>query len=117
MGDMDRATIDGIELEYEVRGAGEPVVLAHHGAGISWFKPLLEEPSLKFYRLLRYHRAGYAGSSPLVTRLTFDQEAARFRALMRHLRLERAHIVGHSASGCIALQIALQVPDMVHSIA
>lgn len=36
---MDRAALDGVKLEYEVRGAGEPVVLVHNGAGVDWFKP------------------------------------------------------------------------------
>ena len=36
---------------------------------------------------------------------------------MRFLGIERAHVVGHSASGCIALQMALDVPDVVHSLA
>ena len=63
---MDRAAFDGIELEYDVRGAGEHVVLVHHGAGADWFYPLFEEPALAGrFRLLRYHRAGYAGSSRL----------------------------------------------------
>src|SRR5262249_45308521 len=55
--------------------------------------------------------------SPLVGPLTFAQEAATFRALMRHLRLDRAHVVGHSASGCIALQFALHAPGIVGSVA
>jgi pimeloyl-ACP methyl ester carboxylesterase len=115
---MDRAALDGVELEYEIRGAGEPVVLVHHGAGADWFSPLLEEPALSDrYRLLRYHRAGYAGSSPLAAPLTFAREAATFRALMQHLGVDRAHLVGHSASACIALQIALDVPGIVHSVA
>jgi pimeloyl-ACP methyl ester carboxylesterase len=115
---MDRAALDGIELEYEIRGAGEPVVLVHHGAGADWFSPLLEEPAIiGSFRLLRYHRAGYAGSSPLVAPLTFEREAAVFRALMRHLGLDRAHVLGHSASGCIALQFAMDVPDIVQSVA
>jgi len=115
---MDRATLGGVELEYEIRGAGEPVVLVHHGAGADWFNPLLEEPVLSSrYRLLRYHRAGYAGSSRLAPPLTFAHEAESFRALMRHLGIHRAHVVGHSASGCIALQIALDVSDSVHSLA
>lgn len=115
---MERAALDDVELEYEIRGAGEPVVLVHHGAGVDWFSPLLKEPALTGrYRVLRYHRAGYAGSSPLAAPLTFAREASNFRALMRHLGLGRAHVVGHSASGCMVLQIALDVPDIVQSLA
>ena len=36
---------------------------------------------------------------------------------MRHLGIGRAHLVGHSASACIALQIAADVADVVHSVA
>jgi pimeloyl-ACP methyl ester carboxylesterase len=118
MGHLKRAALDDVELEYEILGEGEPIVLVHHGAGVDWFNPLLAEPALAGrYCLLRYHRAGYAGSSRLAAALTFAQEAANFRSLMRYLGFERAHVVGHSASGCIALQIALDVSESVHSLA
>jgi pimeloyl-ACP methyl ester carboxylesterase len=114
---MHRASLGGVELEYESRGSGEPVVLVHHGAGRSWFDPLFEQPALvERYRLLCYHRAGYGGSSRLTAALTFDDEAETFRALMDHLHVQRAHVVGHSASGCIALHLALHAPARVHSL-
>jgi pimeloyl-ACP methyl ester carboxylesterase len=109
---------DGTGIDYEIRGTGEHVVLIHHGAGADWFAPLMEEPALTDrFTLLRYHRAGYAGSRQLTRKLTFEQEAETFRSLLTELGIKRAHIVGHSASGCIALQIASDVPELVHSIA
>lgn len=115
---MKRAALNGVELEYEINGVGEPIVLVHHGAGVDWFDPLLKEPALTSrYCIVRYHRAGYAGSSRLVAPLTFAHEAENFRSLMRHLGFARAHVVGHSASACIVLQIALDVPEHVASIA
>jgi pimeloyl-ACP methyl ester carboxylesterase len=114
---MERAHLDGAELEYELRGDGDLVVFVHHGAGADWFQPLFSEPILTDrFRLLRYHRSGYAGSSTLVGELSFTREAATFRELMRHLGAARAHVVGHSASGCIALQMALDAPECVHSL-
>ena len=60
---MERAAVDGLELEYELRGSGEPVVLIHWGVSAIWAEPLLDEPSLRDrYRLLSYHRAGFGGS-------------------------------------------------------
>jgi hypothetical protein len=41
---MNRAQIDGRALEYEVRGAGEPVVLVHGSHIADAFAPLLVEP-------------------------------------------------------------------------
>jgi pimeloyl-ACP methyl ester carboxylesterase len=114
---MNRARVDGGELDYELRGDGDLVVFVHHGAGADWFQPLFSEPILiDRFRLLRYHRPGYAGSSPLVGELSFTREAATLRELMRYLGARRAHVVGHSASACIALQMALDVPGSVHSL-
>src|SRR5262245_37348381 len=114
MKQMDRATIDGVELEYEIRGTGEPVVLVHAGVFAGWFKPLLEEPALTgSYRVLSYHRIGYAGSSRVEGPVSIAQQAAHLRSLMRRLGIERAHIVGHASRGDIALQLALGAPAAV----
>jgi pimeloyl-ACP methyl ester carboxylesterase len=115
---MDRADLDGIELEYETRGSGEPVVLIHPGHFAEWFTPLLDEPALTDrYRVVNYHRVGCAGSSHIAGPVSLAQQATHCRSLMRHLGNERAHIVGHSSSGNIALQLALDAPDAVHSLA
>jgi hypothetical protein len=58
---LARAALEGIELEYEVRGAGEPVVLVRAGLVAEWFQPLLQEQALTDrYRVVSYHRVGYA---------------------------------------------------------
>jgi pimeloyl-ACP methyl ester carboxylesterase len=115
---LHRVSCDGVEIEYATHGVGEHVVFVHHGAGIDWFTPLFEEPALPGrFCVVHYHRPGYGGSGPLIGPLTFEREAVTFRALMRAIGVARAHIVGHSASGCMALQFALDVPDIVHSAA
>jgi hypothetical protein len=79
-----------IELEYEVWGTGEPVVLAHYGVGVDWFGLLLEEPVLTDgYRVLGHHRAGFAGSSRVRGSLSFEREAVHCRSPMHHLGIER----------------------------
>jgi pimeloyl-ACP methyl ester carboxylesterase len=114
---MNRANVNGVELEYESRGSGEPVVLIHAGIFADWFKPLVDEPALvSRYRVVSYHRVGYAGSSRPVGPVSIAQQAAHLRGLMRHLGIERAHVVGHSSGGNIALQLALDAPQMVHSL-
>jgi pimeloyl-ACP methyl ester carboxylesterase len=115
---MDRVSFEGIELEYVIRGAGEPVVLVHAGVFADWSKPLLEEPALTDrYRLVSYHRIGYAGSSHLAGSVSIAQQAAHLRSLMRELGIDRAHLAGHSSGGIVALQLALDAPEMVHSMA
>jgi pimeloyl-ACP methyl ester carboxylesterase len=117
---MSRATLDDValDLDYEMWGnAGEPVVLVHAGIFADWFKPLRDEPALTGrHRVLSYHRVGYAGSSRVAGPVSLVQQAGHLRALMRKLGIPRAHVVGHSSGGNIALQLALESPEMVQSI-
>ena len=114
---MERAPIGNIELEYEVRGTGEAVVLIHAGVAAHWFRAFIDEPALAGYRVVHYHRAGYAGSDRVDGPLSLPEMAEHCRLLMRHLGIERAHVVGHSSSACMALQLALAHPEAVASLA
>ena len=116
---MERATLDGVALEFEISGSGEPVVLIHAGVlGAVWFDALVRQPALADrHRVLRYDRAGYGNSSRLTGPVTIADHAAHCRGLMSHVGVERAHVVGHSSSAMIALQLALDVPDIVHTLA
>jgi pimeloyl-ACP methyl ester carboxylesterase len=115
---LERARTDGAELEYEVSGTGDPVVFIHGAFIADTFRPLLAEPSLAgHYRLILYHRRGYAGSSRASGPVSVAQEAADCRALLRHLGMDRAHVVGHSYGGDVALQLALDTPRVVYSLA
>ena len=114
-----RLRVDGAVLEYEILGspAGEPVVLIHGAFIAEAYAPLCAEPVLADrYRLIRYHRRGYAGSSPSPAPFSIAQQAADCRALLRGLGIERAHVVGHSSGGAMALQLALDAPEVVHSL-
>jgi pimeloyl-ACP methyl ester carboxylesterase len=115
---LERARSDGAELEYEVAGTGEPVVFIHGAFIADTFRPLLAEPSLAGrYRLILYHRRGYAGSSRASEPVSVARQAADCRALLRHLGVQRAHVVGHSYGGDVTLQLALDTPGVVHSLA
>lgn len=91
-------------------------MLLIHGAVIAAsYVPLMSEPALTRHRLIRYHRRGYAGSIKPEAGAPFSigSQAADAIALLRHLRIERAHVVGHSYGGVIALQLALDAPEVV----
>ena len=57
---MDRVRIDDVELEYEVIGSGEPVLLIGHVVADAMV-PLTTQPALSDYQLIRYRRRGYGG--------------------------------------------------------
>lgn len=115
---MQRAQINGATIEYEVQGAGEPVLLIHGSIVADAYAPLLAEPAIASrFRLISYHRRGFAGSSRAPASFSIAQQAADARELLRTLGIERAHVAGHSYGGVVALQLALDAPDAVHSLA
>lgn len=114
---MQQAVIDSVALEYEALGAGEPVVHIHGSLIADTFRTLVQEPRLQGYRRITYHRRGYAGSSRPARPLSISEQAADCRGLLRYVGVERAHVVGHSFGGAVALQLALDFPDLVHSLA
>ncbi len=104
-------------LEYESHGEGEPVLLIHGSHIADAFLPLTREAALADrYRLIRYHRRGFSGSDSHSGPFSIEAQAQDALALMKHLGLERAHVIGHSYGGVTALQLALDAPRVVHSL-
>lgn len=86
-----------IEIYYEDHGSGQPVVLIHGYPlnGHSWEKQervLLEAG----YRVITYDRRGFGASSQPVTGYDYDTFAADLKALVEHLGLTDAVLVGFS---------------------
>ncbi len=116
---MERVEIDRAMIEYQVQGTGEPVLLIPvsviaDGLGL----PLLAQPALASrYQLIHYHRRGYMGSTLGPEPLSMARQAGDAAALLRHLGVKSAHVAGHSLGAGIALQLAVDAPDLVHSLA
>ena len=105
-----------IGLSYEDSGEGVPVVCIHGAFIADAFRPLRSEPALaERYRLITYRRRGYSGSSGTPP-TSLAGQAADCRELFDHLGLRRAHVVGHSLGGAIALRLALEAPQLVHTL-
>jgi pimeloyl-ACP methyl ester carboxylesterase len=114
---MKRAKLDGVELEYEVKGSGEPLLLISTGPIADSFMPFLSAAALaRRYRLVVYHQRGQVGSTRSPAPVELAQHAEDAAALLRHLGIRRAHVAGHSTGGDIALQLALDRPDLVHTL-
>ena len=113
---MERAKVNAVELEYEVVGSGEPVLLISPVLA-DGFLPLLSEPALADrYQLIRYHKRGWVGSTHTSPPVSVADHAADAQALLDHLGLRRAHIAGHSSGAAVAAQLALDHPETVHTL-
>jgi len=114
---MRRALVNGIELEYDVTGGGEPVLMISPVLA-DGFQPLVRERALTDrYQLITYHRRGWVGSTRTPPPVTIADHAADAAELLDHLRIGRAHVAGHSSGAAVAVQLALDHPQRVQSLA
>src|SRR4051794_23304458 len=110
---MQSVTLNGVSLEYDVVGSGEPVLLISPVLA-DGFLPLLSEPVLADrHQLIRYHKRGWVGSTHTVPPVSVAEHAADAAALLDHLGVPRAHVAGHSSGAAVAVQLALDDPESV----
>ena len=113
---MESVTVNGVDLEYEARGSGEPVLLISPVIA-DGFLPLMSEPALADHHLLiRYHKRGWAGSTHTPPPVSIGDHGADAAALLDHLGIPRAHIAGHSSGAAVAAQLALDRPETVRTL-
>ncbi|MCW5882931.1 MAG: alpha/beta fold hydrolase [Anaerolineae bacterium] len=107
------ADIDGGRLYYEVSGQGEPVVLLH---GFGCDTRLWDDVALALadrYRVVAYDQRGYGRSTlPAAPYAPHDDLAT----LLDALDIGRAHLVGLSRGGGVALDTTLAHPNRVRSL-
>ena len=115
---MAYASVNGVNLYYEERGSGYPLVWSHEFAGDyrSW-KPQVQFFSRR-YRVITYNARGYPPSDVPDSLDDYTQERSvdDLRGLLVHLNIERAHIGGLSMGGNVALNFGLTYPEMARSL-
>jgi pimeloyl-ACP methyl ester carboxylesterase len=95
---MADVEFDGIRVEYELLGDGDPVVLPHARPFVSWYGPLAEAIDRP---VLRYRR-----SVPRDRPWSVAADAELCARLLGRLGIERPDVVGHSYGGLVALELA-----------
>ncbi|MCX4545930.1 alpha/beta fold hydrolase [Streptomyces sp. NBC_01565] len=117
MDTMDTVTVNGIRLEYEIRGSGEPVLLISPVLA-DGFLPLVTEPALNgCHQLIRYHKRGWGGSTHTPGPVSIADHAADAIALLDRLGIDRVHVAGHSSGAAVAAQLGQDHPDRVATVA
>jgi pimeloyl-ACP methyl ester carboxylesterase len=106
----------GAELAVYDEGAG-PAVLWIQGTGVAavGWDPQIEALRTSF-RCVSFDNRGIGASTRGAGRLTVDQLADDARAVLDGLGIARAHVVGHSLGGLIALRLARRARDRVASL-
>jgi len=110
------ASVNGTELYYEVSGEGEPVVLiAGLGQGINYFEYAI--PKLATVgKVIALELRGVGRSAHPPGPYSMETWGEDVIALLDHLDEQKAHIVGASLGGCIAMAMVDKHPDRIASL-
>jgi len=110
------ATINGIELYYEVQGEGPALVLAHGGGGnhLSWWQqvPVLSQR----YRCVTFDHRGFGYSRDLADGGGPKNFVEDLRGLRDHLGIQRAALAGQSMGGWSVLGFAAAYPERASAL-
>ena len=110
------AKINGINICYEEKGIGFPVLLVHGFTGNkeSWIGQWI--PLSEHFRVIRFdNRNGGCSDRPKVPN-TLDMLADDINGLMDYLKIDKAHIIGWSMGGIIAQKFAVKYPERIEKL-
>lgn len=114
---MALAQVNGTEIYYEIVGEGEPVVLIPGlGQGINYYDYAMTHLS-PFMKVIALELRGNGRSAKPEGPYTMELWAEDISALLDALGEKRAHIVGSSLGGCVAMALVTKHPEQVASLA
>jgi len=110
------ADVNGINLYYETHGAGDPLILLHGGLGSSdMFGPVL--PLLAAGRqVIAVDLQAHGRTADVDRPMQYEAMADDIGALIAHLGLKTADLMGYSVGGGVALQTAIRHPNQVRKL-
>jgi pimeloyl-ACP methyl ester carboxylesterase len=111
------APVNGLQMYYEIHGNGEPLVLLHGSFGaIDLWGPILTTLA-ETHQVIAVELQGHGHTADIIDRpLSYEQMADDVAALMDHLAIAQADLVGYSMGGTTGLQLAIRHPDQVHKL-
>jgi pimeloyl-ACP methyl ester carboxylesterase len=115
---VSTTSINGVEIYYESTGQGDPLVFSHEFGGNvrSWDAQVRH--FARWYRCIVYAHRGFPPSSVPTDPGAYSQDILieDLRALLGHLDIASAHLVGLSLGGNVVLNLALRHPELCRSI-
>ena len=105
--------LDGGNLYYEAEGAGDALVLIHGGLGSLRMWDFQARALAGSYHVIRSDLRGFGRSTTEHVEFAYWADIA---ALLGHLGVDRAHVVGQSIGGKVALDLALAQPACVATL-
>jgi pimeloyl-ACP methyl ester carboxylesterase len=111
------ASVNEVDMYYEVHGSGGVPVVLLHGAYMSTgaMRPLLSDLA-QSRQVIAVDLQGHGRTADVDRPLRYEQMADDVAALMDHLGMSQADIAGYSMGGGVGLQLAIRHPEQVRKL-
>lgn len=107
------ASVNGINLYYEIHGTGKPLIMLHGGFGTFEMFAALSPALALNHQLIGVDLYGHGRTALTDRPLRFESMADDIADLIDHLGLEKADLLGFSLGGAVALQTAIRHPEHI----
>ncbi|HOK09234.1 MAG TPA: alpha/beta hydrolase [Candidatus Hydrogenedens sp.] len=112
--------LEGIKIHYTDEGHGEPIILIHGfavNADLNWRRPGIIDSLKPNFRIIAVDLRGHGLSSKPHTSDEYGIKMVKdIINLMDYIKIDKAHIVGYSLGGFIAIKLTTLYPDRVISL-
>ena len=107
------ASVHGVDLCYEIHGKGAPLVLLHGGLGsVAMWGTTLQAYATR-RQVIAVDLRAHGGTADVAGPMTFEDMADDVAALLDHLGIATADVMGYSLGGGVALHLAARHPEKV----
>jgi pimeloyl-ACP methyl ester carboxylesterase len=111
------APVNGLKMYYEVHGSGDPVVLLH-GSFMTitnnWTQWIGE--LAKTRKVIAVEMQGHGRTADIDRDFSYENLADDVAALLDHLKIPSADLIGYSMGGGVAMQCAIRHPEKVRKV-
>jgi pimeloyl-ACP methyl ester carboxylesterase len=110
------APVNGLELYYEIQGTGQPLVLLHGGLGMIGMFGELPSQLAAGRQVIAVDLQAHGRTADIDRPIRYELMADDIAALLRHLGIAQADVMGYSLGGGTALRTAIQHPALIRKL-
>jgi pimeloyl-ACP methyl ester carboxylesterase len=110
------AQVNGLNLYYEVRGRGEPLILLHGGLTSTEVLGEVLASLARTRRVIAPDLQAHGRTADINRPLSAEAMSDDIAGLMQYLRILKADVMGYSLGGAVALQTAIRHPELVRKL-
>jgi pimeloyl-ACP methyl ester carboxylesterase len=110
------AAVNGLNMYYEIHGAGDPLVMLHGGLATIEFNGALMSVLAQTRQVIAIEQQGHGRTADIDRPLTYEQMVEDTAAFIQGLGLQSPDVLGHSMGGATALGLAFTYPELVRKL-